>query len=575
MFIKNLLISKGQNGVIIRDLTFKKGLNLIIDSTPVDALKTSTGNDVGKTTVLKLIDICLGASPAIVYKSEDKSAVKNTTVEEFVIDNNVQVTMTLVADLDDDQSEMITIERNFLSKKGGVVRRINGENFSTDDRFIDKLKELIFPQLVEKRPTFRQVVSRVTRYKDESISKVLETFKNAKGVDLEALNLFFFGFSNMGNYEKGKIESSVKALETRYDNVSNGMELSVYKDFLVACNADIGDLNKKKDALRVNPNFDKDFQEYNRIRAKINELSQTVSSLTLRKKLICKAHDDLQKQSSDVDFAQLKYLYSTVKFFNQQLQKQFEDLTSYHNQMISEKIRFITKELPEIEEALKSSQRVLATYLEQEKKYAAIIKKGDAYAEMEKIIADLELKNQEKGKLDDIISKLESTNGDIEEAHQKLKAISKKLYSKEFESKLELAKSEFNQYFMDASRRFYKENFILSFAREGKNKNYQFKINESTTSSGKVQGKILCYDIAYIQFADARDIPCFHFFLNDRKELLHDNQLTTCADYIKDKNMQAIVSILKDKLPEDVNESNSHIVVELSQTDKLFQIEQS
>lgn len=59
MFIKKLII-EGTSG-IIRDIEFKKGLNLILDDTPSDNIR-ATGNNVGKTTVLKLIDFCLGVA---------------------------------------------------------------------------------------------------------------------------------------------------------------------------------------------------------------------------------------------------------------------------------------------------------------------------------------------------------------------------------------------------------------------------------------------------------------------------------------------------------------------------------
>ena len=52
MFIKSLKIFCG-NGSIIRDIEFHMGLNLIVDETPTITGK-ETGNNVGKTTVLKL-----------------------------------------------------------------------------------------------------------------------------------------------------------------------------------------------------------------------------------------------------------------------------------------------------------------------------------------------------------------------------------------------------------------------------------------------------------------------------------------------------------------------------------------
>ena len=92
-------------------------------------------------------------------------------------------------------------------------------------------------------------------------------------------------------------------------------------------------------------------------------------------------------------------------------------------------------------------------------------------------------------------------------------------------------------------------------------------------SSGKKQGEILCFDLAYIQFADSERMPCAHFLLNDKKELLHDNQLVNVMDYISDKNIQFVASILKDKLPEQLKKEEFY-VIELSQDDKLLRIEE-
>ena len=59
MFLKSLAITSG-DGKVIRDIKFHNGLNLIVDETPVVSGK-ETGNNVGKTTVLKLIDFCFGS----------------------------------------------------------------------------------------------------------------------------------------------------------------------------------------------------------------------------------------------------------------------------------------------------------------------------------------------------------------------------------------------------------------------------------------------------------------------------------------------------------------------------------
>lgn len=62
MFLKSLAITKG--ATIIRDIEFRKGINLIVDKSEGKI----TGNSVGKTTVLKLIDFCFGANKNIIWE---------------------------------------------------------------------------------------------------------------------------------------------------------------------------------------------------------------------------------------------------------------------------------------------------------------------------------------------------------------------------------------------------------------------------------------------------------------------------------------------------------------------------
>lgn len=63
------------------------------------------------------------------------------------------------------------------------------------------------------------------------------------------------------------------------------------------------------------------------------------------------------------------------------------------------------------------------------------------------------------------------------------------------------------------------------------------------------------------------------FLLNDKKELMHDNQLSKVAEYVNDKDIQLVISIFKDKLPEGLVDK-ANVVAELSQESKLFKINQ-
>ena len=77
MFIENLKISTKNE--IIRDMKFYRGMNLIIDNTPLTENLKLTGNNVGKTTVLKLINFCLGGEGKDIYTDEEN---RNKVYEE-------------------------------------------------------------------------------------------------------------------------------------------------------------------------------------------------------------------------------------------------------------------------------------------------------------------------------------------------------------------------------------------------------------------------------------------------------------------------------------------------------------
>jgi len=153
MFIKSLTISSDQG--IIRKIPFRKGINLIVD----ESAEQITGNNVGKTTVLKLVDFCLGANPKNIYVDPETKRNEYTLVKEFLIDNKVIITLVLVENLDYDDANQIIIERNFLSRTK-MIRRVNGEDL-TEDEFEKKLLTLIFPEHFAEKPTFRQIISHI------------------------------------------------------------------------------------------------------------------------------------------------------------------------------------------------------------------------------------------------------------------------------------------------------------------------------------------------------------------------------------------------------------------------------
>lgn len=578
MFIRSLKISSGE--IIIREMSFKKGINLIVDETPIvdenlDNEK-KTGNNVGKTTVLKLIDFCLGAKAKSIYSDTDSGKQIYTIVKDYLVDNDVLITLILTEDLDNDNANNIIIEKNFLSRKK-LIRKINGKQ-KTEDEFELELKKLILNNTKVSKPSFRQIISHNIRYKDNSINNTLKNLDNfTSDAEYEALYLFLLGCVFEEGEEKQQILTKIKQ-ETLYkDRLEKQQTKTAYEAALSLINDEISELNIRKSNLNINENFENDLDELNNTKYKINKLSSELSNLNIRENLILESREELNKNVCNIDLQQLRLLYNQAMARIENIQKTFEDLVNYHNTMVFEKIKFIEKDLPLLEKEIENKNLELEDLLRIEKNLSKIIAKSDSFKELENLIGEINEKYRQKGEYENIISQLKEVEDSIDNYNKELDSIDDKIFSEDFEKNVKEQINKFNRYFSSVSNSLYGEKYAIKYdiiENKKKQKLYRFSSFNANLSSGKKQGEILCFDIAYIMFADSLGIPCLHFLLNDKKELMHDNQLLKVSEYIKNKNIQLVISILKDKLPPKLKDERYYLV-SLSQDEKLFKIENS
>lgn len=565
------MISTKQN--IIREMFFHSGMNLIVDDTPTDNKKL-TGNNVGKTTVLKLIYFCLGGDGSEIYTDEENRKAVYKTVKDFLIDNEVLITLILVDDIDDERSGQIVIERNFLSGKS-AIRKINGKDILQKD-FINELASVIFPGHDVEKPTFKQIISHNIRYKDDSINKTLKTLNRyATDIDYETLYLYLLGCRFDDGAKKQSIITKMSQEQAYKERLEKKQTKNSYEVALAIIEDEIQCLENRKSSLNLNENFENDLSNLNEIKYKINKCSSTITKLEIRKEIILEAQQSMERDISTIDLKQLKLLYKESKRYLSVLHKTFEELVAYHNKMIVEKVNFITKELPSLLERIDMEKHIMKELLKHEKDLSSKISKSDSFEDLEKIVKELNDKYRLKGEYENTIAQIKEVEDNLEVLDRELNTLDKVLYSEEFEEQLKKQITKFNKYFSAISNELYGEKYALKFDKEINKKTnkpvYKFSAFNLNMSSGKKQGEILCFDLAYIKFADAEQIPCLHFLLNDKKELMHDNQLIKVADFVERHKIQLVISILKDKLPEGlINKSN--VVVELSQQDKLFRI---
>lgn len=211
--------------------------------------------------------------------------------------------------------------------------------------------------------------------------------------------------------------------------------------------------------------------------------------------------------------------------------------------------------------------------LDKETKLTELVKKSDSINTLNSVITELNSKYQEKGSLKETIKQIEDSENIINDLVSQLRKASDNIYTDDFSKKLQSKIDEFNKIFSDISYQFYQEKWLLKCEKQQSKKSdkliYRFETFSSAVSTGKKQGEILAFDLAYREFAAASNISHFDFLLNDKKELMHDNQLFILNDYLNKHKTQVIISMLSDKIPLSLAKQ-SFYCVELSQNDKLF-----
>lgn len=572
MFLKSLTISNIHRE--IRHIKFHAGLNLIVDETPTGAQET--GNNVGKTTVLMLIDFCLGAEGKAIYTDPENKKAEYLLVKNFLISTEVLITLNLVERLDGISDADLLIERNFLARNK-AIRRINGVQH-TEEGFERTLTNNLFAGHYGKKPTFSQIISHNIRYKEISI---LNTLRNLNAYtrddEYETLYLFLFGC----DFDQGNTKQNLLAqlrVETSFKSrLESNQTRSAYEASLALLLLEIADLNKKRQIFKENTTFEANLHTLGELKYQISVTSAELSRSKLRESLINEAVRDVLANASDVDLVQLNSLYADVSGRLAGITKSFDDLVIFHNKMVKEKVRYLAKELPELQALIDRTEVELRLLLRDQSDLAMKVSESGTLNDLEAIVGLLSDRHRLRGEYETVLAQISRVDDSIDVLKSQLSIIDRKIFSGPFETSIKAQLNKLNHHFSTVSQLLYNEQYAVKVDRVKTRTGQQvYKFNSFNTnmSSGKKQGEITCFDIAYTLFADEEGIPCYHFLLNDKKELMHDNQLSRIGRLVERQqdHIQFVASILRDKLPLDLD-NEQFIILKLSQQDKLFRIE--
>jgi len=565
MFLKELTIENKFGK--IRTIEFKKGLNLIVDET-IEKDKKSTGNNVGKTTVLRLVDFCLGSDGKNIYQDSEFKEQENSVIKDFLTSTEVVITLRLDNDLDF-PSESIIVRKNFL-KYGKKLQELNGENIKDNKEFDLELKKLIFKTEVEK-PTFKQIISKNIRDEKNKLANIVKVLNAyTKTEEYEALFLFWLGLNTDSHNEK---ELLVKE-KTREDNYQKRLkkegELSLIDQQIELVNSKIKEYENLKASFNFNEKFEGQINELNDVKLSLSKLSTEFSRLNMRKELIVESKEDLEKEKTNIDVKQIELLYQKASKLIPSLQVSFQETVEFHNALIDEKVKYIEKEFPNILEKLKEITKKIDSLRKRERELSEFISASEYSDNYDSILKELNSFFELKGSLEQRRKYWVTSNDNLKRINDKLDSINSQISSKDdfIQNRITI----FNKYFTKISNKLYGEEYLLSTQKNEKGYDLIVTNIEGNPSTGKKKGQIAAFDFAYIQFAEEIDMDFVNFIMHDQLENMHDNQLSTILIELANSiNCQFILPIVRDKIPAELA-IDQYIILKLSENDKLFKI---
>jgi hypothetical protein len=554
MILVNLKIESCIDGEIIRNVNFNKsGLSLIVDETNSEA----SGSNIGKTTFVKIIDLCFGAkSISSIYKEKDTG--ENTKVKSFLEERKIEATLTIEVD-----NSRYLLKRP-LFKNGKP--KINDQEYSNNENYCSDLVKIVFPNANDL--TLRQLITKFIRLdnsNEDALFKYLPGFP--RNYLYQAIYDYLFGIiSNKSNSVKASdrkiaIQKDIEAI-FRKNGVKNMDELQAKVSLL---SDKIKLLEANVDETVVAADFEIKEKEYNNLLASISSLEADKTRIEIiTHEIVSQIHDE-EGSVSNIDHLHLLNLYEETKTAIGELHIKFKDFENFHNSMIKKRIELLNSVLIEYNEKLLLIGRDLNELREIFEKgyksfsYEVRISFQEKYGELtesKKVYSGLVFDHDYIFRLQEEIGRIDFSTTGINDVSELRKE----------------AENKFNMFFKEETNKVIGESYALVFGIE-KEDSFPLSIVGlmGKPGTGVKKALIYCFDSSHVQYIISEGIRNPHFIIHDKMENVSIPEMKGVMKSASIFEGQYILPILSDRIS-TFQLDPSFEILRLSKTNKFFRI---
>jgi len=556
-----------KNSELIRAISFKKGLNLILNSISQTG---RTGNSVGKSTPSRLIDYLFLSSGEDIY-TEAEFGKPIPDVYNFINDNTIYVELDFKGL---DQKEY-KIGRTLTTNSKTSIYYIDSKVVDKGN-YTDLVARQIFGQSNEK-PSIRYLSQKFIRNTNEKMQNTTRFLHINTNPDVyDQLYLFLFGFSGLDLLkDKANLNNKIKTKKKHLAAYRNPHRESALQKMIIPLKSDEDRLKRKIDSFDFTGSQNSKVKELVDIQNVISDLTIEYSKAKTRLNYLDRSIAKIRESAASVDGKELATIYAEAGVsLSDGLKRSFEDLAVFHNKVISNKIKLLKDEFMIYKTKEEKLKQEISSLQQLESEIFHHIKEPDTLKSIGALYNDLSAIKEQVASIAALLNKIESAKAEIELLEiSKLKVVQEiAKNTQDLYKNLEV----FNEHFGELSRFFYGDRYIFDLEFDLENERCRFDIVNiaPNPTGGKKKGELSAFDLAYIQFVASTHIKRPSFVIHDSIEDVDINQVFDIFQKASDLNGQYIVALLSDKLtdPRFNFLKKESIILELSEDNKFFRI---
>lgn len=563
MYLKSLKIINLRNNETIRSVTFHSGVNLIVDTE-----NSEKHNKVGKTTFLRLIDIALGSQERDKLYYDESTNSKNLELENYIDVNKSAIELEVVDNLEFVKEEyLFKVE---LFKKGKYY--INGTRCS-QTKYRTELNKIFFDK--DKKPTFRELIKSFVRISmNGDNNNFLKTLPKSSNSKFRAVYDFLFNVPSSGiNETRGELSKNIKSVKNaqkEFKRVNNTQDTQSIRE-------EVKNLEKKREAIDSKIQdivHSKNFEEMNVTFSEIRKSYSNVVSEISQKEYRIKINNDYIRRIKDelaltLDANLISDFRSEIQKIFPKLDKSYEDLVAFNDQLFKNKIEFLNSINEELEKELSVLIAERDSLSNKNKELSSVITNSTLkdYNRLSKESVELSQQIASQSQILHSLENFQKENEGLESHLQKLNEELDKL-TNIYEEKIKMFNNFFTKYAKEISG---EEPYISYDSKPSEFPIVMRHINGISTGTKKTL--IAAYDLAYQSFAKEEKKKIPNFVVHDVMENIEGGNLKNTFNIANNIDTQYIVAILKEKLDSSnitQDEQNKMKIISLSMNSRLF-----